>query len=197
MPACLLNDIARLPESGDNVAIVSSRLEVGTKVVAEDGTSFVMSHTLLEGHRFAVQHIRAGNPVLSWGLPFGKAIRDIKTGDYICNADIIEALSVRNVDFALPNQPNFEDHLVPYTLDESTFVPGKQVRSCSDPPTFEGYDRGSARGVGTRNYIVLLGVTSQIAGFLRRLEAILKEQVAQYKNIDGVCLLYTSPSPRD
>lgn len=189
MPACLLSDIARLPESGDNVAIVSRRLEVGTKVVAEDGTSFVMSHTLLEGHRFAVQHIRAGNPVLSWGLPFGKAIRDIKPGDYICNADIIEALSVRNVDFALPNQPNFEDHQVPYTLDESTFVPGKQVRSCSDPPTFEGYDRGSARGVGTRNYIVLLGVTSQIAGFLRRLEAILKEQVAQYKNIDGVVVV--------
>ena len=147
MSACLLNDIARLPELGDNVAIVSRRLEAGTRVLDENGTFFLLSHTLLEGHRFAVQPIRTGEEVFSWGLPFGKAIRDIEPGDYICNADIIEALNIRNVDFVLPDQPNFEDRVVPYILDESTFLPGKQVETSSNPPTFEGYDRGAGRGV--------------------------------------------------
>ena len=186
MPACRLEDIARLAEPGDNVAIVSRRLEAGTDLVGDSGASFSLAHTLLEGHRFAVQPIPAGESVLSWGLPFGRATRDIAPGDYICNADILDALRVRKVDFALPDQPNFEDRVVPYELDESTFAPGKQVPLIENPPTFEGYDRGPGRGVGTRNYIILLGVTSQTAGFVRRLESMLKDQAARYPNVDGV-----------
>lgn len=186
MSACQLKDIARLAEPGDNVAIVSRRLEAGTDVVGEDGAGFSVAHTLLEGHRFAIRPIPAGESVLSWGLPFGRATRDIAPGDYICNADILDALRVRNVDFALPDQPNFEDRVVPYELDESAFNPGEQVPVCDSPPTFEGFDRGTARGVGTRNFIVLLGITSQTAGFVRRLEAILKDRADRYPNIDGV-----------
>ncbi len=186
MPDCQLKDISRLPAPGDNVAIVSRRLEAGTRVVDDAGAGFSLGHTLLEGHRFAVQPIPAGEAVLSWGLPFGRATRDIAPGDYICNADILDALRVRKVDFALPDEPNFEDRVVPYVLDESTFVPGEQVPLCDDPPNFTGYDRGIARGVGTRNYIVLLGITSQTAGFVRQLETMLKDRAGRYPNIDGV-----------
>ena len=186
MSACQLNDIARLPEPGDNVAIVSRRLEAGTKVIDGNGDFFSLGHSLLEGHRFAVQSIAAGEAVLSWGLPFGRATRDIAPGDYICNADILDALRVRKVDFDLPEQPNFEDRVVPYDLDESTFAAGEQVPIVADPPAFEGYDRGAARGVGTRNYIVLLGITSQTAGFVRKLESMLKDRAGRYPNVDGV-----------
>ena len=188
MPACRFKDIARLAEPGDNVAIVSRRLEAGTDVIG-DGVSaatFTLAHTLLEGHRFAVQPIPAGEFVLSWGLPFGRATRDIAPGDYICNPDILDALRVRKVDFALPDRPNFEDRVVPYVLDESAFKPGKQVPLSDRPPAFNGFDRGAARGVGTRNYIVLLGITSQTAGFVRRLESLLKDRADRYPNIDGV-----------
>ncbi len=186
MSACQLNEISRLAEPGDNVAIVSRRLEAGTEVTGEAGVSFSLAHTLLEGHRFAVQPIPAGEPVLSWGLPFGRATRDIAPGDYICNADILEALRVRRVDFDLPDHPNFEDRVVPYALEESTFTPGEQVPVTDSPPAFEGFDRGAARGVGTRNFIVLLGITSQTAGFVRRLESMLKDRADRYPNIDGV-----------
>ncbi len=186
MPACQLKDIARLAEPGDNVAIVSRRLEAGTDVVGDAGATFSLSHTLLEGHRFAVQPIPAGKPVLSWGLPFGRATRDIASGDYICNADILDALRIRQVDFVLPDHPNFEDRVVPYELDQSNFKPGEQVPLSASPPMFDGFDRGAARGVGTRNYIVLLGITSQTAGFVRRLESLLKDQAGRYANIDGV-----------
>ena len=186
VPACRLKDIARLADPEDNVAIVSRRLEAGTDVIGDAGAAFSLAHTLLEGHRFAVRSITAGESVLSWGLPFGRAIRDIAPGDYICNADILDALRVRKVDFALPDQPNFEDRVVPYELDESTFIPGEQVPTIDRPPTFDGFDRGATRGVGTRNFIVLLGITSQTAGFVRRLESMLKDQAARYPNIDGV-----------
>ena len=189
MSVCQLNEIARLAEPGDNVAIVSRRLEAGTEVSGEAGkagASFSLAHTLLEGHRFAVQPIPAGEAVLSWGLPFGRATRDIAPGDYICNADILDALRVRKVDFDLPEQPNFEDRVIPYELDVSTFTPGEQVPVDDSPPAFEGYDRGAARGVGTRNFILLLGITSQTAGFVRRLESMLKDRADRYPNIDGV-----------
>lgn len=186
MSTCRLIDIARLAETGDNAAIVSRRIEAGTDVVGEDGAVFSIAHTVMEGHRFAILPIPAGESVLSWGLPFGRATRDIAPGDYICNADILDALRVRNIDFALPKKPNFEDRVVPYELDESTFTPGEQVPVSDRPPTFEGYDRGAARGVGTRNYIILLGITSQTAGFVRRLESLLKDQADRYPNIDGV-----------
>ncbi len=186
MSTCRLKDIARLAEPGDNVAIVSRRIEAGTHVVGEDGAVFSIAHTVLEGHRFAILPIPAGESALSWGLPFGRATRDIAPGDYICNADILDALRVRKIDFALPVKPNIEDRVVPYKLDESTFTPGEQVPVSDSPPTFEGYDRGAARGVGTRNYIILLGITSQTAGFVRRLESLLKDQAGRYPNIDGV-----------
>lgn len=186
MSTCRLKDIARLAEPGDNVAIVSRRIESGTDVVCEDGASFSIAHTLLEGHRFAILPIPAGESVLSWGLPFGRATRDIAPGDYICNVDILDALRVRKVDFALPEKPNFEDRVVPYELDESTFTPGEQVPVIDSPPAFKGYDRGASRGAGTRNFIVLLGITSQTAGFVRRLESTLKDKVEKYPNIDGV-----------
>ncbi|MCY3771876.1 MAG: UxaA family hydrolase [Gemmatimonadetes bacterium] len=186
MPACRLKDIARLADPGDNVAIVSRRLEAGTDVIGDSGATFSLAHTLLEGHRFAIRPIPAGESVLSWGLPFGRATRDIAPGDYIRNADILDALRVRKVKFTLPDQPNFEDRVVPYELDESVFTPGEQVPLVDSPPTFEGYDRGATRGVGTRNYIVLLGITSQTAGFVRRLESMLKDQADRYPNVDGV-----------
>ena len=74
------NDIGRLPEPVDNVAITTHRLEAGSCVTSNDG-QFEISHTIMEGHRFAIRKIAAGEDVLSWGLPFGTAIRDIEPGD--------------------------------------------------------------------------------------------------------------------
>ena len=43
------------------------RLEGGTRVERGDEV-FVLSHSILEGHRFALVPIAAGEPLLSWGL---------------------------------------------------------------------------------------------------------------------------------
>src|SRR5262245_26689643 len=127
MPASLeLNVIARIPSPGDNLAIAIRRLEKGTLIIADD-TEFALSNTVLEGHRFAIQPIPRGASLLSWGLPFGLATQEIAPGTYACNGSILAALRDRSIDFELPTEPNFEDHIEPYRLDESRFRPGVQV----------------------------------------------------------------------
>lgn len=167
------------------MAIATRRLEAGTRI-ADGQITFALSHTVLEGHRFAVRPIRAGEAVLSWRLPFGTALRDIAPGDYVCNRDILEALRVRNLNFALPDEPNFKDWMKRYHLDEDAFRPGDQVPLYETPPTFMGYRRSPSRGVGTRNVIVLLGTTSQSASYVKRLEERLRGRAAAYPDIDGI-----------
>src|SRR5581483_8814506 len=119
---------ARLPAPGDNVAIAIRRLDAGTSVALPDGPPRALAHTVLEGHRFAVRPIARGERLTSWGLPFGTAVRDIAPGDYVSNKSILEALAVRQLAaVALPAEPNFTDHLVPFRLDEAAFRPAPAV----------------------------------------------------------------------
>ncbi len=184
-PSFHFSEIGRFPEPVDNVAIATRRLEAGTRITTDDRT-FAVSHTIMEGHRFAVRPITAGESVLSWGLPFGIAIRDMVPGDYVCNQEILEALSVRSLDFDLPDAPNFKDRMVRYHLDPDTFSSGEQVALYESPPTFQGYHRSPERGVGTRNNIIILGTTSQTSGYARRLEERMRGVALGYTNIDRI-----------
>ena len=179
------HEVARLPAPGDNVAIASRRLEAGSEVVS-GSERFRLSHTLLVGHRFARQPIPSGEVLLSWGLPFGNASRDILPGSYVCNARILEALRGRNVDFDLPSEANFADKITPYLLDEARFRPGTQVERYEEPGTFLGYARSAARGVGTRNFVVILGTSSRTAGYARALEDRLRGLASDCANVDGI-----------
>jgi altronate dehydratase len=178
-------EVARLPAPGDNMAIATRRLDAGT-MVEHGGTRYTLSHTVLEGHRFAVEPIRPGGSLRSWGLPFGMAIREIAPGEYACNAKILTTLSTRGIDFALPTTPNFQDVLGVYELDDAAFQPGVQVDLYPRPRTFAGYRRSGTRGVGTRNFIVILGTTSRTAGFARALEERLQHLAVGQDNLDGI-----------
>ena len=157
---------ARLPADSDNVAIATRRLDAGTEV-ADGDRAFRISHTVLEGHRFVREPIDAGARLLSWGLPFGIAVRPLVAGEYVCNAKILKALAERDIDFDLPAEPNFTDAVETFELDERTFRPGEQVARVDSGRTFDGYRRGGGRGVGTRNFVVVLSVTSRTNGFAR------------------------------
>ena len=177
--------VARLPSPGDNVGIATQTLESGTRI-RYNGEQFQLSHTLLEGHRFAIQSISETEPLLSWGLPFGFATRSISPGDYVCNQKMIESLSIRNLPFELPETPNFSDKMAPYQLDESEFRSGEQVPRHANERLFLGYQRPGTRGVGTRNYIVVMGTTARTSGFARRL--------ADMCSVGGVCNPDTFPN---
>ena len=179
------DEVARLPLPGDNVAIATRSLPAGAQI-DHNGQTLTLDYTALEGHRFAVAPIPEGSALLSWELPFGLATRPIALGEYVCNAEMLDALSVRALDFELPAEPNFADHVQPYVLDAATFRPGAQIPRYEEERHFEGYARPGGRGVGTRNMIILLGTSSRTGGFVRQLETRLAGVVDGYHNIDGI-----------
>jgi altronate dehydratase len=181
-----LDSVSRLPAPNDNVAIAIRRIEAG-EVLAFAAGPRAMPHTVLEGHRFAVRPIAVDEPLLSWGLPFGHAIAALSPGDYVCNRAILEALAVRRLERAtLPATPNFRDSLEPFRLDESTIRASPPVERVDAPRTFSGFRRPGRRGVGTRNFIVVVGTTSRTASFARQLVARLKPLARVHPNLDGI-----------
>ena len=160
------DQVARVPAWGDNVAIATRRLEAGT-VVGDGEHEHRLPHTVLEGHRFVRTPIPDGARLTSWGLPFGIAARALEPGEYVCNAKILTALAERDVDFELPATANFTDTIEMYELDEASFSPGEQVAHVETGATFDGFRRSGGRGVGTRNFVVVLATTSRTNGFVR------------------------------
>lgn len=178
-------EVARLPLPGDNCAVAIRQLDSGTVIQFED-QSFTLDYTVMEGHRFAVKAIAPGEELLSWQLPFGAAVKPIHPGHYVINETVLQALSVRNLAFALPPVPNFADQVHPYILDEENFQPAPASPAYTDTRTFMGYRRHVDRGVGTRNYVVLLGTTSHTGSYVKKLAARLQDECKNYANIDGI-----------
>ncbi|TDO54390.1 altronate dehydratase [Kribbella sp. VKM Ac-2527] len=160
-------EVAVVPEPGDNAAICSRRLEAGT-VIDVGGTAVTLPHTVLEGHRIVVHPVRAGEAITSWQTPFARALRDLEPGDYICTPTSLAALTARGVD-GLPVEPSAENEpLDPFVLDENALNFGAQVTSVEQPGTFLGYPRDQGPA-GTRNHVVLLATSSLSSGFVTEL----------------------------
>lgn len=164
-----LTDVAVLPEPQDNAAVAIRQIEAGT-AVALPGGPVVLPHTVPEGHRFAVAPVPGGADLLSWGLPFARALRDIEAGAYLGTGRMLEVLRERRVPGVFPSEPNIENRpLEPYALDERALSPGRALDPHPDPGTFLGHDRGPGRGVGTRNHLVVLGTSSRTASYAQAL----------------------------
>ena len=180
-----LNEIGRLPDPADNCAIAIRDLPAGTQAQTSD-QSFALSHTVLEGHRFAIEPIAPGAELTSWGQRFGIATRAIAPGDYVMNEGVQVELARRNLDFALPAQPNFDNKISPYHLDEASFVAAPALPLHQEIRRFMGYPRAGGRGVGTRNMIVILGTSSLVAGFVRNIAHLTAPLAAEFPNVDGI-----------
>ncbi|MBM7564990.1 UxaA family hydrolase [Paenibacillus sacheonensis] len=179
------DEAARLPLPGDNCAVATRQLDAGT-VIHYEGRTLTLDYTVMEGHRFAVKEIAPGEDLLSWEMPFGAAIQAIPPGHYVVNDSVLHELSVRQLTFALPAEPNFEDHVPPYVLDEAGFQPAPAAPAYAETRTFMGYRRCEERGVGTRNHVVLLGTTSRTGSYVKQLAARLQGDLKNYANIDGI-----------
>ncbi|MEK3720074.1 UxaA family hydrolase [Paenibacillus sp. FSL H8-0034] len=114
------------------------------------------------------------------------ALQLIQPGNYVINSAVLEALSVRSLGFALPTAPNFADQVHPYVLDEVNFQPAPALPAYPDTRSFQGYRRSQARGVGTRNMIVLLGTTSRTGSYVKQLATRLQGDLKNYPQVDGI-----------
>jgi altronate dehydratase len=179
------DEVGRLPLPGDNVAVATRQLDAGT-IIYYQGQALTLDYTVMEGHRFAVKAIAPGEALLSWELPFGVALRSVQPGNYVINKDVLEAFSVRSLEFALPATPNFADQVHPYVLDEANFQPAQALPAYPETRTFLGYRRSQVRGVGTRNMVVLLGTTSRTGSYVKQLAARLQGELKHYPQVDGI-----------
>ena len=177
-------DVARIPLPGDNCAIATRGLEAGTGLTKGDETVHLAS-AILVGHRFALESIAEGQPLFSWGLPFGYATRDIRPGEYVFNPGMVQEMSCRELDYPV-SEPNFGNDIRPFRLDPIAFQPARQVQTYTRPGTFHGFKRSGRRGVGTRNYIVILAANSRTSSFVRLLDSKLEPELGPYKNVSGV-----------
>ncbi len=180
-----LHEIGRLPDPVDNCAIAIRDLAGGTPVHSGD-RKFTLSHTVLEGHRFAIQPIPPGAELTSWGQRFGVATRDIAPGEYVMNEGVKVELERRNLDFALPAAPNFDNQITPFEFDAGGFSVAEPLPLHSDMRYFQGYPRAGGRGVGTRNMVVVVGTSSLVAGFARTLAQLTADLAADFPNVDGI-----------
>ena len=190
MPTEPFAAVARLPAPTDNAAIAIRHLPPGTVITDAPGSGGAATYPLpdgvLEGHRFAVVPIAAEAPLLSWGLPFGHALRDLAPGTTLANERLLAALRGRPLPFPLPARPTFRDHYQPYTLDERAIAVTEQVAPVATPGTFAGYARAGGRGVGTRNYVVILAVNAAANPFVRALAEALSPAAGIHRGLDGV-----------
>lgn len=183
-PTVALDEVAVIPEAGDNCAVVSRTLDAGTVIVRGD-QQYPLSHRVMEGHRFVITPVSAGSALLSWNTPFATALRDLGPGDYVCTQPVLDALSNRDVP-GLPDQPSAQNVMLdPYELDESTLVIGDQVPLLDKPRTFSGFARSNGK-VGTRNHVVIVGVTSRSGAFATELAHRLAERHPATETFDGV-----------
>ncbi|GAB5360415.1 hypothetical protein AAMO2058_000625900 [Amorphochlora amoebiformis] len=165
-----LSDVAIFPEPGDNCAIAKCEIKQGTVVLVGSKVEgsmrrVVITSRILEGHRFAVDHLPCGSLLLSWGLGFGKvtAKGGIAPGEYLSNSRMLHSLKNWGLE-GLPEESNFDDYIAPYDIKDAKKT--QQVPMKSTPPTFLGYPRPASRGYGTRNYIIVIATSVWASPFV-------------------------------
>jgi SAF domain len=67
---------------GDSVFVLRDQIAAGEMVVVA-GTAVAFARALGLGHKIARIAIAAGDPVLKYGAPIGRATRDIAPGDHV------------------------------------------------------------------------------------------------------------------
>ena len=167
--------------------------------------------TVLEGHRVACVPIPKGGALTSWGTAFGFANLDLAPGDYCCNLKVLKVLRARrSVTWDLPPSPTFDDMLLPKTTlgdytrnpchnlisgdvskrlrvitDEAAYTPGAPTPKPGVPlETFNGFLRPGDLGAGTRNYVVIMAVTSEASSYARALEEIARKKWGNHPSPD-------------
>ena len=193
----LFHEIGRLPDPVDNCAIAVRDLPAGTVAQGSDG-EYALSHTVLEGHRFAVRQIAEGEELTSWGQRFGIALQNIRRGEYVINEGVQVELGRRQLDFELPAEANFDNQIAPFVFDDERFAPAQPLPLYRDMRYFQGYARPGDRGVGTRNMIVVVGTSSLVAGFVRTLTQLTADMADNYDFVDGIVpVAHTEGGHRD
>ena len=72
-------------DASDDVATVLTDLKAGDQVAADPQgkVNLQLQNDIAFGHKFALHDIAAGDSILKYGLPIGKALEDIEAGEWV------------------------------------------------------------------------------------------------------------------
>ena len=155
----------------DNIAVAAKPIPGGTEVQL-DGRTIALPGPVRLGHKFAVQPIKEGDPVLKYGQIIGFAGRDIEIGEHVHTQNVKLGKFDRDYAYA--------------TETPAPLPPPAAYR------TFMGYDRGTGRPdhlrYGTRNYIAIISTVNCSAATSKYVAEKLRASgiLDRYPNVDGV-----------
>ncbi len=160
-----LADVAIVMRPEDSGAVARRALAAGEVVALEDGTTFSVGGDIPAGHKLAIRAVAAGETLLKYGQPIGRASCDIRPGDHVHRHNV-EPTDARV---------------------ERKRKPAPAVAPAPDEParTFEGYLRDDGR-VGTRNYVAVISSANCSASVARYVADALRDVKAEFPNVDGV-----------
>lgn len=117
----------------DNVAVALQPLPKGTAVELDD-LNLILKEDIMQGHKFALKDLKAGDSIIKYGNPIGHATADIEAGSWIHTHNLKTGLG----------------ELLTYTYNRNvSSLPERE------PKYFQGYRRKDGR-VGVRNEIWII-----------------------------------------
>jgi altronate hydrolase len=170
MPVVPLKSVAVHLRPVDNIAVAAKSIAPGAELEI-DGRVVTVPGVVKMGHKFAVQPIKEGDPVLKYGQIIGFAGRNIAIGEHV---------HVHNVVLG-----KFERDYAYCTETPAPLPPPAEYR------TFMGFDRGAGRPdhlrYGTRNYIAIISTVNCSAATSKYIAEKLKASgiLEKYPNVDG------------
>ncbi|WP_020468845.1 UxaA family hydrolase [Zavarzinella formosa] len=171
MPVIPLKTLAVHLRPQDNIAVAAKPIPAGTEVQI-DGRPVVVPGQVKLGHKFAVQPIKEGDPILKYGQIIGFAAKNIATGEHV---------HVHNVKLGTFQR----DYAYSTEIPEPPGPP-------SQNRTFMGFDRGPERAAhqryGTRNFIAIISTVNCSAATSKYVAERIKSSgiLKNYPNVDGV-----------
>ncbi len=148
----------------DNIAIARAALPEGQEVEL-DGQHLRTRQAIAAGHKLAIRPIAAGEAVLRYGQPIGRARRAIAPGEHVHS---------HNLEFA--------ELQVNAGLADARLTGVGASRPAQ--ATFDGYARDDGR-VGTRNYVAVAAASNCAAHVVQMLEEEFRG-LALPEGVDGV-----------
>jgi len=115
----------------DNVLVALQDLKAGEHIV-HDGKTYVLVDDVAAKHKFFTEDLSAGDAVRMYGVLVGRAVRDVKVGQWM-------------------NTTNVRHAAEPYSYRPSTYQWSPPDVSGFEERTFMGYHRSDGR-VGTANF---------------------------------------------
>ncbi len=149
----------------DNVAIVANQGGLAPGAVLASG--LVLRDRVPQGHKVALVDLPEGAPVLRYGIPIGRALKNIAAGSWVHERLL-----------AMPDARSL-DNLPIATVRPALAAP-------LDGHTFEGY-RNADGSVGTRNILAITTTVQCVAGVVDfAVQRIRAELLPRYPNVDDV-----------